>query len=1035
MEVAGRVRVTINELHSVASEAIHVWPSTGHQISPAQNVRMTDTIRESLQAVLGTEYVVVRELGGGGMSRVWVARDERLGRDVVVKVLSPSLAQEFSLERFAREIRLAATLQHAHIVPLLTAGATADGLPFYLMPFVEGESLRARLERPEFARGLPIDEVVLILKDVSRALAYAHARGVVHRDIKPDNIMLSGGAAVVADFGIAKAVSSAREAAVQPDSAANDSLTRMGTSLGTPSYMAPEQGAGDPGTDHRADVYALGATAYELLTGETPFGPRPPHALLVAHFTEVPTPIETRRADVPAALAELVMACLAKDPDARPQTAAALGAALGGVLAAETSQALASTPNATAGFAKGAAASGPHAEPTRRTNGRRNLVLAAVTMAVVVTGAFAARRFLALSPGLDANRIAVMPFNVRENGLQVWREGLVDVLSRNLDGAGALRTVAPSTVISQSPIRADAASALTLGTAVGAGLVVVGDLSGLGGDSVRLRAAIYDVARANVKFEIDLRGEGSRMDALADSLSFRILREVGGGGSARLYSVGTRSLPALKAFLQGQQFYRRASLDSARAAYLGALELDSTFALAWRGVAALYIRRGQESDPSAQRALDMAIRYKSGRSPRDSMLLRADSLRLALVRRIPGPTDALATVPMLAPLIETLQQATRNYPSDAELWFELGDAAFHFGALGEVPDASSLEWFERGTAIDSTFAVSAYHSYQLTVRDGRASEASRHAKRVAATYEGPQGAYFRLLAAILEAQPLSTRAQTLWDSVPAVFTAPLLAELATMPDTGATAVGLARAIAKQFPTLPSAADSANLREALVMAFSARGLFREAMPYITGQLSPALFWQLARLGAIAPDSATANVRQWALDAPRRALGGARLLSEQRDTASLMRLIAWTDSLARTTSAEQAAPILGSVAVLRAYRTLALGDSAAALREFLAVPMAACGGAPCAGGTIAQLLAKTGRTGDALRVLARALPSASTSVSVPLELLFRARLAEQSGNSARALADWSRVITLWKGGDAGVQAAVTEARNGLQRLQGR
>ena len=233
------------------------------------------------------------------MSRVWVARDERLGRDVVVKLLSPELAQELSVERFTREIRLAAALQHAHIVPLLSAGATADGLPYYLMPFVDGESLRARLLRDGVPVVLPVAEAVLVLKDVARALAYAHSRGVVHRDIKPDNVMLSGGAAVVTDFGIAKAVSSARASTASSNTEANESLTRMGTSLGTPSYMAPEQGAGDPDTDHRADLYAFGVMAYEMLTGVTPFGPRSAHALLVAHLTEAPVPVGERRRDVP----------------------------------------------------------------------------------------------------------------------------------------------------------------------------------------------------------------------------------------------------------------------------------------------------------------------------------------------------------------------------------------------------------------------------------------------------------------------------------------------------------------------------------------------------------------------------------------------------------------------------------------------------------------------------------------------------------------------------------------------------------------
>ncbi|HVE79997.1 MAG TPA: serine/threonine-protein kinase, partial [Gemmatimonadaceae bacterium] len=190
---------------------------------------MPDHLRDRLQSSLGAAYTLERELGGGGMARVFVATDPALGRQVVVKVLSPETAEGMSAERFTREIRLAAALQDPHIVPVLTAGQTADGLPYFTMPFVSGESLRARM-----ARGpLPLDEALRVLRDVAEALEYAHARGVVHRDIKPENVLLAGRNAVVADFGIAKAMSAARA------DAGTAALTSAGTSLGTPAYMAP----------------------------------------------------------------------------------------------------------------------------------------------------------------------------------------------------------------------------------------------------------------------------------------------------------------------------------------------------------------------------------------------------------------------------------------------------------------------------------------------------------------------------------------------------------------------------------------------------------------------------------------------------------------------------------------------------------------------------------------------------------------------------------------------------------------------------
>ena len=280
-------------------------------------------LRDELQRTLGDAYTLERELGGGGMSRVFVAEDNALGRKVVVKVLSPDLTAGVNVDRFKREIQLAARLLQAQIVPVLAAGEL-DGVPYYTMPFVEGESLRARLAR---TGALPIPEVVSILRDITRALAYAHERGVVHRDIKPDNVLLSGGTAVVTDFGIAKALTAAKNDAPIADA----SLTQLGTSVGTPAYISPEQAAGDPNVDHRADIYSLGCMAYELLTGQPPFAGRSPQRTLAAHLTETPRPIEETRPDVPPALSALVRRCLEKEPAARPQSAAEIGALLDGV--------------------------------------------------------------------------------------------------------------------------------------------------------------------------------------------------------------------------------------------------------------------------------------------------------------------------------------------------------------------------------------------------------------------------------------------------------------------------------------------------------------------------------------------------------------------------------------------------------------------------------------------------------------------------------------------------------------------------------
>ncbi len=267
--------------------------------------RLDDTIRD--------HYVIERELGRGGMATVFLAHDLRHDRPVALKVLHAELASTLGPERFQREIRLAARLQHPHIVPVFDSGGSGSVL-WYTMPYVAGHSLSARLGTGEL---LPIVEVVRILRDVVGALAHAHAHGVIHRDVKPANVLLSDGHALVMDFGIAKVISDA----------ADSELTQPGVTVGTPAYMAPEQAGGDPDIDHRADIYALGALGYALLTGEPPFRGTPSE-LMVAHTIREPEPVSRRRPDIPPALAQLVMTCLQKDPARRWQSSKEIRAQL-----------------------------------------------------------------------------------------------------------------------------------------------------------------------------------------------------------------------------------------------------------------------------------------------------------------------------------------------------------------------------------------------------------------------------------------------------------------------------------------------------------------------------------------------------------------------------------------------------------------------------------------------------------------------------------------------------------------------------------
>jgi eukaryotic-like serine/threonine-protein kinase len=270
---------------------------------------------DRLAAALADRYRVERELGQGGMATVYLAEDLKHHRRVALKVLRPELAATLGPDRFVREIEVAARLQHPHILPLHDSGE-AGGFLYYVMPFVDGESLRRRLAG---GSELPIHDAVRILSEVADALAYAHGHGVVHRDIKPDNVLLSGRHALVTDFGVAKAVSEAT---------GRQQLTTAGIALGTPAYMAPEQAAADPAIDHRVDIYALGAMAYELLTGRPPFVGSSSQEVLAAHITQAPEPLSARRPGVPSALSDLIMRCLAKRPAERWQNADELASQL-----------------------------------------------------------------------------------------------------------------------------------------------------------------------------------------------------------------------------------------------------------------------------------------------------------------------------------------------------------------------------------------------------------------------------------------------------------------------------------------------------------------------------------------------------------------------------------------------------------------------------------------------------------------------------------------------------------------------------------
>jgi len=531
-------------------------------------------LRESLQASLGTAFTLERELGGGGMSRVFIARDEALNREIVVKILAPELAQALSAERFTREIRLAAGLQHSHIVPVLTAGQTTDGLPWYTMPFVAGESLRARLMRGP----IPFAEAVSVLRNVAQALAHAHERGIVHRDIKPENVLLSSGTAVVADFGIAKALSASKTSA--PDG----TLTSVGSSIGTPAYMAPEQAVGDVATDHRADIYSWGVIAYELLSGAHPSADRKtPQALIAAHIAEIPEPLGKRSPQIPAPIVDLVTGCLEKSPSARPQD-------MNGILALLAGAGVATTP--ADGLATGSITAASRRRRSVMSAGIAILVIVAV-LAVVWRGRSGGGSSGA--GGRTIETLAVLPFvNVGGDAKdEYFSDGVTDELTHALSRLPGLRLVGRSSAFA---FKGKNVSAREIGRQLDVAGLIEGTVRRSGG---RLRITVQLTSSADGKALWQDSYENDKDDVfqVQDDVTKAIVAAVSPtlrGTVATTNAVasrGTTDTASYTLYLQGRYFWARrgeASLLRAAQVFKDAIAKDPTFARAHAGLGLVY---------------------------------------------------------------------------------------------------------------------------------------------------------------------------------------------------------------------------------------------------------------------------------------------------------------------------------------------------------------------------------------------------------------------------------------------------------------
>jgi TolB-like protein len=572
-------------------------------------------LREQVQADLTSQYTLERELGRGGMATVWLAQDLKHGRPVALKVLHPELAASLGPERFLREIHFAARLQHPHILTVLDSGQAAGQL-WFTMPYVEGESLRDRLRRE---RQLPLDDAMQIAREAARALEYAHQHGVIHRDIKPENILLTkDGSTLVADFGIARGL------------VPEEQLTQTGMAVGTPTYMSPEQAAGERSLDGRTDIYSLGCVLYEMLVGEPPFTGPTAQVVLMRRFTESPRPVHESRETVPPALEQVVSKALARAPADRFATAGQLAQALHPTLATPVAVPTVTSPSAPVPIAPGPPAAATRPSPRRAP-------VAAVSLGIgflIGLGVLFAWRQSRqpTAGGASPKRVAVLPFeNVGAADDEYFADGVSDAVRGKLAALAGLEVTARSSAVQY---KKTAKAMQIVGRELGVDYVLTGTVRWAkakdGTSRVEVSPELVEVTpgrRPSTRWQQPFVASMSDVFQVQADIASRVASalDVAMGDSARqqLSERPTQSVAAYDDYLRGRSYEQRArlnveprSMEIARQMYQQAIARDSGFALAWAGLSATYLylyerdrtdtTRRASARAAAERALALA---------------------------------------------------------------------------------------------------------------------------------------------------------------------------------------------------------------------------------------------------------------------------------------------------------------------------------------------------------------------------------------------------------------------------------------------
>ena len=965
-------------------------------------VGLSEAALTGLRQALSNEFELRDEVGRGSSAVVFRALDLKLRRPVAIKVLRPDVIPESGRARFGREIAVVAALSHPHIVALYASGE-AGGLLYYVMPLVEGESLRDRLRRE---RQLPLDEALRLTRDVASALQYAHEHGLVHRDVKPENMLITGGSvASLGDFGLARML--------EDDD--GRPLTLSGVAVGTAAYMSPEQASGDV-VDARTDQYALACVLYEMLAGVPPFHAATIQGMLARHRSDPPPRLRLTRETVPQGIEDVLLKALAKLPADRYTTVTEFVRALEGALTADT-----------LAVVRGPARRASMTDWMRAQ--RVPIAVAAVGMAVVLVFAANATRQPAVP--VDTNRIAVAPFDVFDPADSVWRFGMVEVLSRNLDGAGPLRAVPPSVVTRGWSGSADLISVSGLTRRTGSGLALFGQLLPVGTNTLRLRATLRDVLQDRTVREFEITDDRARVPQIADSITMLVLRELTQTraiASVRQASFLSSNLSALRAFLQGEQYYRANDFTRAQGFYELALAADSNFAVAYRRMrGVLRATTGSETDSLSFWYALRAGERNQKQSQRDSLLLVADSIAAtfsgSLAFREPSEQR------MGRRRFNALERAAQLYPDDPEVWMELAEARYHAGDVVGATREGALVASENAIRRDPDFAPPYFHAIELAL----AHRGIDSARMLIRAYRVINPADRRLQLAE-EFLKTGERAASAISAVPADTLLGTAYLLTALPGRKARmAEGIYRHLLARADLEPG--QRSRTRELLILLLISAGRIGDAVAVLGNSESrnaPYIAYPLGVLGSADPirtDSVFSSFQQ--STSRTRRLYALAWFGVRRDTVALRRF-----ELDHTSKGNAGTAITQYLATAgRAYIALAVGDRTTAVRLFASLPDSLCG-VICLPQRLAyanELFALDDLKTNSTYLKGWSPPDGVMQVERYRWMMLRARIAERGGETTSALAGYASLTARLEEAEGSLGSIRTEAAAGQARLR--